>query len=351
MKVTFILNVASAVMQCILCMWRPHAAIAKEQKDLLDSPHQKDALLQSNSSSSTIIGDDECPIEFFLNPKNTDRITFLKQFKPCGFYSQCKHKFDDWFGPQHTLYNTIEPNSCYPETGSSYGLDQEYGIHLVQFDTGLDPVTYHAYQQMEDWDLIADTNLTTEGTSSWLDPFAENFTTHTMPLQETCVETLVRYPDDWGNIPNTFSFYNCMGRCGSSCAGAWAGWDCLKHDVCSYFKGLAMETPVVGFCRDFDCGDETAQSVVNCWSRSSTSGATANEDDTPVICSSDSDMVLNPAARLRGQKRACTLRTKWERNQGMPWAKGTTGESCSSPDDCISGNCSKWNIFNRKCLP
>ena len=150
----------------------------------------------------------------------------------------------------------------------------------------------------DEGDLIADTYLT-EGTSWFLDPFAENFITHTMPLQETCVEILVRYPDDWGNIPNTFSFYNCMGRCGSNCVGAWAGgWDCLKHDVCSsYFKGLAMETPVVGFCRGFDFGDETAQSVANCWSRSS-SGTSTNDEDirTPVVCSSDSDMVLNPAA-------------------------------------------------------
>ena len=114
----------------------------------------------------------------------------------------------------------------------------------------------------DEGDLIADTYLT-EGTSWFLDPFAENFITHTMPLQETCVEILVRYPDDWGNIPNTFSFYNCMGRCGISCVGAWAGrgLDCLKHDVCSYFEGLAMETPVVGFCRGIDFGDETAQSV------------------------------------------------------------------------------------------
>jgi len=125
--------------------------------------------------------------------------------------------------------------------------------------------------------------------------------------------------------------------------GAWAGgWDFLKHDVCSsYFKGLAMETPVEGFCRGFDFGDETAQSVANCWSRSS-SGTSTNDENirTPVVCSSDSDMVLNPAAGLRGQKGAWTLRTKWEQNQGIPWAKGsrtTTGESCSSPDDCISG--------------
>ena len=47
----------------------------------------------------------------------------------------------------------------------------------------------------DEGDLIADTYLT-EGTSWFLDPFAENFITHTMPLQETCVETLVRYPDD-----------------------------------------------------------------------------------------------------------------------------------------------------------
>ena len=117
-----------------------------------------------------------------------------------------------------------------------------------------------------------------------------------------------------------------------------------------------METPVVGLlCRGFDFGDETAQSMANCWSRTSSSGTSSTNDEdirTPVVCSSDSDMVLNPAARLRGQKRACTLRTKWEQNEGIPWATGTTGESCSSPDDCILGICSKWNIFSRKeCLP
>jgi hypothetical protein len=78
-----------------------------------------------------------------------------------------------------------------------------------------------------------------------------------------------------------------MGRCGSSCVGAWAGgWDCLKHDVGSYFnKALAMETPVVGFCRGFDCGDETAQSVPNCWSRSSSSStsSTTNDENISVV--------------------------------------------------------------------
>ena len=306
------------------------ATRAKEQEDLSLTPNKK--------HQEQLIGD-KCPIEFFLNPKSTDRITFLKQFKPCGFYSQCQNKFNDWFGT-HTLYNTIKPNVCYPEKGG-FDLERQHGIHIVQFDTGLDPATYQAYQQKEDWDLIKGTNLT--GGISWLDPFAEDFTTDEMPLRETCVETIVRYPDNWGNIPNTVNFYNCMGKCGSSCLGAWVSRDCLKHDVCSYFKSLAMEDPATGFCRDFDCGDETAQSVANCWSRS-------GMDGSPVVCSPDSYMVLNPAARLRGQKSACTLRTKWERNQGMPWAKGANGEPCSSPDDCISGNCSKWNIFSRKCI-
>lgn len=289
---------------------------------------------------------DECPTQYFLNPKDTDRLTFLRQFKPCGFYSKCQHKFATWFGiSQLPVYEPIEANKCYPIIGQ-YNLEKEHGIHIVQFDTGLDPVTFEAYATEGDLDLIKDTNLTSNA-GIWLDPFAQDFTTHVMPLKETCVESLVRYPDDWGNIPNTINTYNCMGECGSSCLSAWAGRDCLKHDVCSYFKGLAMEDPAVGFCRDFDCGDETAQSVVNCWS----SDEASRTEETAVVCSQESDMVMNPAARLRGQKRACSLRTKWERSQGIPWAKRAAGEPCSSPDDCISGACSRWNIFNRVCLP
>ena len=39
-----------------------------------------------------------------------------------------------------------------------------------------------------------------------------------------------------------------------------------------------------GFCRGFDCGVETAQSVANCWSRSS-SGTTisTNDEDISVV--------------------------------------------------------------------
>ena len=287
---------------------------------------------------------DECPTQYFLNPKDTDRLTFLNQFKPCGFYSKCQHKFPTWFGISQ-LYEPIEANKCYPIIGE-YSLEKEHGIHLVQFDTGLDPLTFEAYLSEGELDLIKDTNMTSNA-GIWLDPFAKDFTTTIMPLKETCVESLVRYPDDWGNIPNTINTYNCMGECGSSCLSAWAGRDCLKHDVCSYFKGLAMQDPAVGFCRDFDCGDETAQSVVNCWS----SHTSSRTEETAVVCGPESDMVMNPAARLRGQKRACSLRTKWERSQGIPWAKRAAGEPCSSPDDCISGACSRWNIFNRVCLP
>lgn len=282
---------------------------------------------------------DECPKSFFLNPNDTDRITFLRQFKPCGFYQKCNYLLHSWFGFNHTVFmgnETIGANVCYPGTGNSTYDLVDKGIYLVRFDTGLDRSTYNAYNEMGDWTLISDVRSDTA--TSWFDPFSDNFTTNIMPLEETCVETFVQILDDWGEVPNQTNSYSCIGKCGPSCIGKGTAPDCLKHDVCSYFKSYALEKSTEGFCRDFDCGDEAAQTVTNC----------ELDDGSAVLCTQEAKAVLSPAARAYNQKKDCTLRTKWDRNQGMPWVRKPDGKYCTSDDDCISGNCSllKWKCVS-----
>ena len=57
----------------------------------------------------------------------------------------------------------------------------------------------------------------------------------------------------------------CAGKCGST--GAGYAKDCLKHDVCATFKAIQQNDfdRNDGFCYDEDCGDETAQTVLNCF--------------------------------------------------------------------------------------
>lgn len=291
------------------------------------------------SDQPSIEVDDECPNVFFLNPNDTDRLTFLKQFKPCGFYQNCNHTFHEWFGFNHPVFmgneTILDANVCYPGTGNTTYDLVVGGIYLVRFDTGLDRATFDAYNQMGDWALISDVRPGVA--STWFDPFSDNFTTNAMPLEETCVETFVKILDDWGEVPNQTNSYSCIGKCGPSCFGKGTAPDCLKHDVCSYFKSYALEKSTEGFCRDFDCGDEAAQTVTNCES----------EDGIAVICTQDANAILSPAARAFNQKKDCTLRTKWDRNQGMSWVRKSDGKFCTSDDDCISGNCSWWRL---KCI-
>jgi len=259
-----------------------------------------------------------CPDSFVLNPKETNKDTFLRQFKPCGYYkTHCQHKFEDWF--DHADILGIEANVCYPGRGEH---DLRKGVHLVQFDIGLDEETYHANPEDS---LIDDVDTT----GNYLDISNSDGETgnpiwtsgeKSMELGESCVETFAETNDHWGKIPGEqhTANYNCMGKCGAGCQGLGIAKDCMKHDVCSYFKGLALDKEAVGFCRDFDCGDEAMQTVLNCWMRK-------RFRDKQVICDEDEDdsnpnfySLFNPAAKLQKQKRACTLRTGWDRNQGAP---------------------------------
>lgn len=304
-----------------------------------------------------------CPANFYLNPNDTtNKNTFLGQFKPCGYYkANCGAFFGDWFpdntnDPLDGLNDPFDPannilaNVDYPGNGNQ---DLKYGVNLVQFDVGLDAKTFAAYQDLvaeygEDGKkLIADTGsaryldfnnaLGKTGAPLWTSEVKD------MELGETCVETFALTYDDWGFIDgeqHEKGDYDCMGKCGAGCGtdGLGVAKDCMKHDVCSYFKALALDESSGGFCSDFDCGDEAMQTVTNCW-------ISHAGKDKNVICDKSEDdknpkfySLLNPAVRVTG-KRACTLRTGWDRNQGTPWQRYEDGTGCTSHDDCQSRRC------------
>lgn len=57
---------------------------------------------------------------------------------------------------------------------------------------------------------------------------------------ETWVETSAKTDDNWGEIKDFDNNYDCMGKCGAECLAFGGGRDCMEHDVCSYFKSLAL---------------------------------------------------------------------------------------------------------------
>jgi len=287
-----------------------------------------------------------CPEQFFLNPQDTDHETFLFQFKPCGHYEKlCKHKFEDWFGA-HGGYNPenrntfLEPNVCYPGRPDQPAInDLQRGVNLVQFDIGLDRTHYEAALGLanEPFDRILIDDISGEEFDYLIFPPKDGIFTERKKMEfgETCIETFAVTGDHWGD-------YTCMGRCGVGCLGVGVGLgkDCMKHDVCSYFKTVARKSKAENFCRDFDCGDEAAQTVTNC---------RQGRNGPQVICTPDTFIDINPAARGLSQKRSCSLRTKWDRNQGMPWVRRANGERCDGFDDCISRRCD-FRLFRRICM-
>lgn len=306
----------------------------------------------------------QCNSEFYLDPTN-DPSTFIDQFKPCGWYEQnCGHMFDTWFESEGG-YNKnnedyqLKANVCYPGRGED---DMQDGVHLVQFDIGLDKTAYDAFLGFDGEpgnnkfiDHIDGTGersyLSFEHymqTGNWKK--TATFDGATWKFGEHCVETFAKRNSHWGDLYG--NSYNCMGKCGKGCQAVGYGRDCMKHDVCSYFKGIVLNEEADGFCRDFDCGDEAAQTVTNCWMKQDW------QSDRQVICDEETDKtnpnfyaLLNPIVRKMQQKRACTLRTHWERNQGMPWLRGEDGTGCTSPDDCESRRCDSTSYGRNICMP
>jgi len=302
-----------------------------------------------------------CPENFYLKPEDVPgdddmRDTFLRQFKPCGYYqTHCSHKFNDWFPDMNELTpeRIIRANVDYP----GGGIDNEIknGISLVEFDIGLDDATYQRYQEEA-------AGTTYDHDSNMLDNIEGDpqryldinnclgqtneplWTSSLRPFEtgEHCVGTFAQLDDDWDTN------YMSMGTCGAGHSGYGYAMDCMKHDVCSYFDFVA-----VGFCRDFDCGDEAAQTVLNC--------GYDNWDPLPnsqMICQEDLHQnsqtiggyfsALSPSLRFAiGQKEECTLRTGYDINQGMPYQRYVPGTTCTANDDCISNSCSSvWGCLD-----
>mmetsp|Transcript_31411 Transcript_31411/g.75932 ORF Transcript_31411/g.75932 Transcript_31411/m.75932 type:complete len:672 (+) Transcript_31411:58-2073(+) len=312
-----------------------------------------------------------CPENFYLKPEdvpeNMDmREIFLLQFKPCGYYQKyCSNMTRTWFpdlndnerDPFDPLEEgeIIRANVDYP--GENSEVDIKYGITLVEFDIGLDNATYQSWLSTT-YDFGGKNMLDSiEGENQYLDIgnriVGQNanvplWTSPARPLEtgEHCVETFAKLNDDWS------ANYASMGTCGGGHIGVGYAKDCMKHDVCSYFKALALGTTdssgnlvSEGFCRDFDCGDEAAQTVLNCLEDSW--GAL----NTQQICQEDIHLnsqnngnyfsALHSSARFPiGQAEECTFRTGWDKNQGMPSQRYVAGTTCFHDDQCISNSCS-----------
>ena len=311
--------------------------------------------------------DDICSDRYWIKPQDTDTETYLGQYKPCGWYVEnCSHKFDSWFDrhggfDKDDPHSYIKANTDYPGYGDDGNLEVSWfgrnKVYLVEFDIGLDKTAYDAAKGMKNEPgagiLIDDIDQGELNYVSFPKNEAGEYSERkTMEFGETCIETFARVqdrwkpPNDWRGIK--FNNYGCMGFCGRSCFPTKGnGKDCMKHDVCSHFKTVALNESADGFCRDFDCGDEAAQTVINCKNRALPTPFAQHE-----VCTEDSVADISKVVRVHfEQKKECILRSKWDRNQGMPWVRRENGARCDTTDDCQSRRC-EYRLFGiKKCKP
>jgi len=183
-----------------------------------------------------------CPV-FTDQPVSPSQKTELKDgMRPCGHYTSVGCD-----------YPVIPANVCHPGEGSG---DLEFAPYIVQFDIGLhanvlekvtDSLVGTEYgncigcAESDEYDLGANVVLNAGG--------------------ETCLEIIVK--------GNSGVSGGCAGKCGSGCVRSTAGWalDCLKHDVCATYKAIVLNNWNYGdgFCYDPDCGDEAAQTLMECY--------------------------------------------------------------------------------------
>lgn len=167
--------------------------------------------------------------------------------KPCGTYKEL-----------NCPYEVIAANRDHPGEGAG---DLDFKPYIVQFDIG---VHRNIKAKVES---TADKGHPCIGCSAGED--GEPYTGG-----EQCKELIVKGNSDVSG--------GCAGKCGPGCI-VGAGWakDCLKHDVCVSYKSLVLGGTAWedddGFCYDIDCGDEAAQTILNCyiddWGT-----------DTPITC-------------------------------------------------------------------
>jgi len=189
------------------------------------------------------LSDEACPVfsqypsddevaAYVANPGDDGPIKdFLDAVQPCGHYKS-----------QGCPYEVIPANVVFPGEGVG---DIEFVPYITQFDVGL-------HQAVKDT-ILAETE------EFQLDNFISP------EGNEVCVEIIVKA----GNSRNDATLSGCAGKCGPGCIGAGWARDCLKHDTCVTYKNYLLmaegkDTPS-GFCNDLDCGDEGAQTLMECY--------------------------------------------------------------------------------------
>jgi len=197
----------------------------------------------------------DCPVlqDDHIKGKPNDvnrRKKFFDYFEPCGTYEKSCH------------HQVIPPNIDYPGSGSHDISPGE--IYIVQFDVGVDPIlkgkVYDTLPQEWKNNCI--------GCNDKPNLPGKNKNITKTENGETCIEVIMKIGSSLGDFLGSKG--GCVGKCGPGCnflAGGYAK-DCAKHDVCSAYKLLvtkkAYQNPSK-FCGDPDCGDEAAQTVMNCF--------------------------------------------------------------------------------------
>jgi len=185
-----------------------------------------------------LVGDKSCPV-LSNYPKNDDEIkTFMDAFKPCGHYANLG-----------CPYEVIPASVTHPGSGPG---ELEFIPYITQFDVGLHRKVNVLREQASDDQM-------------------DNFI-GTLDKGETCMEAIVKA----NNSKKDATLLGCAGKCGAGCSGAGWAKDCLKHDICVTYKNFILNPTLTssnveenqpnGFCNDLDCGDEAAQTVMNCFS-------------------------------------------------------------------------------------
>jgi len=237
-------------------------------------------------------GSPSCPV-LSNYPENDGEIeTFLDAFKPCGHYANLG-----------CPYEVILANVDYPGSGPG---ELEFIPYITQFDVGLhQTVSELIREQASDDQMDKFIGTPNEG--------------------ETCVEAIVQA----NNSRFDATLGGCAGKCGSGCGLFSAGWakDCLKHDICVTYKNFMLNPTLTssnvkdnqpnGFCDDLDCGDEAAQTVMNCFSERRWGW------DENIVCD-EQVFEVNPKAfgkwnlamHFAGGK--CYNYESWARGQGVP---------------------------------
>ena len=199
---------------------------------------------------NTVKESGDCPVFDKIATALEEKHMFMDAVKPCGYYFN-----------QGCNFQVIHSDVCYP--GEGPGDIHTFMPYIVQFDIGLHPLARArgAYTDAEagqkDWcigcpetDFFLGSSVTKETSG------------------ETCVEIIVKAGDSGDDA----TVGGCAGKCGAGCNGAGWAVDCLKHDTCVTYKKWVLDTTwpqtghmPFGFCNDLDCGDEGAQTTLNCY--------------------------------------------------------------------------------------